>query len=193
MNNIKIIFIVVMLFCYSSLSTLQANPWKECVTKVMVIDNRTIKEIMHSDTVRNRHFYSYTVSDIYEYAKQIRQTLPPFDLNGEYTEPRWSNYQQFTKETDKLHKVAYDSFYPNCKGFSDKQLGINMKILCTNEGKVCCYEIISKASLLNVFTSEELIAIFDKISCFVYTTPLVKHPDEGYWYFSLGIYKSNIK
>lgn len=187
------IFTVVMLFCYSLSCTLQANSWKESVTKEMVVDNRTIKEILHSDTVRNRHFYSYTVSDIYEYAKQIRQRLPSFDLNGEYTEPRWSNYQQFTKETNKLHKVAYDSFYPNSKGFSDKQLGIDVKIMCTNEGKVCCYEMISKASLFNVFTDEELIAIFDKISSFVYTPPLVKHPDEGYWYFSLGIYKSNIK
>ena len=54
--------------------------------------------------------------------------------------------------------------------------------MCTNDGMVCCWEITADSSLLDIFTTEEIVLVFNKLSQFA-TMIYFKSPN-----YKVGLY-----
>lgn len=170
-----------------------ASSWKTKVLCEEIINDRKLTETLHYDTLRNRKLYYYKVSDIYYKVQTIRDSLPSFYNDGQYTEPRWIDYQLEKKETKELCRLAYNLFFPNSKKLSDLDMNITLKMLSTNDGMVYCWGIISRCSLLDVFTATDMVRFFDRLSQFKYTSPLVRHPEHSWHDFSFFVYQRFFK
>lgn len=185
--NLLSAFILIVL--YSINMNVYAGSWKTKVLCEEIINDRKLTETLHYDTLKHRKLYYYKVSDIYYKVQAIRDSLPSFYNDGQYTEPRWIDYQSEKKETKELCRLAYNLFFPNSKELSDLDMNIKLEMLSTNDGMVYCCGIISRCSLLDVFTAADLVRFFDRLSLFRYTSPLVKHPEHSWRDFSFFVYQ----
>lgn len=184
--------LALIVLCFTNIKV-YAGSWKTKVLCEETVNGRKFTETLHYDSIKNQKRYSYTILDVSEKVKSIKDSLYSFDNGGQYTEPRWMDYQLYKGETIDLCRLAYNVFFPNRKNLSDTQLNILLNFMCTNDGMVCCWEITADSSLLDIFTTEEIVLVFNKLSQFRYTSPLVRFPEKCWQNFSLFVYQRFIK
>ena len=133
--------------------------------------------------------YYYTINVYNEKARNIKNTKKAYDEVGLATTPAWTNDPLRRQEAKNLAQYCKDLFTNNKRRLSVKDMGIFVRTIIIDDGHVICTRIKSNVSLLNIFTTKELSDMFDKISSFRYSTPLVLSPKEGYYEADMCIWR----
>ena len=148
------------------------------------------KETVENRVVTERHileygFYVYTINEYDNKATEIRRKKTPYDVVTKY--PAWTNYPLHRQETDKLVKYCRSVFDNNKRPTVD-DMHISVGYILVDDGSVICTRIKSDICLFDLYTPKEISDMFDKISTFKYSTPLVLYPKEGYHEADMSIW-----
>ncbi|MDO4932645.1 MAG: hypothetical protein Q4E63_08400 [Prevotellaceae bacterium] len=150
------------------------------------------KENIGNRVVTERHvseygFYIYTINEYDDKAAEIRRKKRPYDVVT--TTPAWTNYPLYKQETDKFVEYCRSVFDGYHKGMTVKDMYIYIGHILVDDGTIICTRIKSDVCLFNLYTPREISAIFDNVSAYKYSTPLVLHPKEGYNEANMSIWK----
>lgn len=150
------------------------------------------KEAVGNRVVTERYvseydFYVYTINEYDDKAAAIRRNKKPYDVVT--TTPAWTNYPLYRQETDKFVEYCRTVFGNNKKGLTVKDMYIYIGHILVDDGSIICTRIKSDVCLFDLYTPKEISNMFDKISAYKYSTPLVLYPEEGYNETNMGIWK----
>ncbi|MDO4172774.1 MAG: hypothetical protein Q4E63_05335 [Prevotellaceae bacterium] len=172
-------YLCVGLFLVYSLCCFADEERKETV------GNRTVTE----RNISEYSFYVYTI-DVYENkAKNIKAIKKAYDEVGLATTPAWTNEPLRKQEAKKMAQFCENLFVNNKKGLTVKDMGIYIRTIIVDNGSVICTRIKSDVCLFDLYTPKEISDMFDKISTFKYSTPLVLNPKEGYYEADMCIWR----
>ena len=150
------------------------------------------KETVGDRVVTERHaseygFYVYTIDKYDDKAAGIKHKKIPFDAVTTY--PVWANRQLYKQETNAFVEYCRSVFGKNKKNLTAEDMYIYIKYILVDDGSIICTRIKSDFCLFDLYTPKEISDMFDKISTYRYSTPLVLNPKEGYHEADLCIWK----
>ena len=137
-------------------------------------ENRIIIEDSHLDY----GLYSYKVKDITEKIDSIKHTKLPFSDSAKY--PVWADPLGIKQVFKDATQHAKNCFAKNHNGIIPEEIVNSAYILIDDNGSVFCEIIWAKTCLFDIYSSEELISIFDEIGTFTFPTPVVARPKTGF-------------
>lgn len=171
--------IFIQIICISILSlplSLHGKEW-QTESRSMHYNGRVLNEFCHISS-NGDIFYSYTVNDISNRIDSIKETKRDVMSITKY--PIWHDHVR-TRREQKENTFLCHSYFTH----SDNYV-FDIKVLIDDTGKVLCYKILSKESLIISYSTEELMTLFDKISRIRFSVPVFKIPESnGYCLFSL--------
>ena len=147
-------------------------------TKIVKYMNRSIIERHCVSTDNN--LYIYSVADLNEKIEKIKKTKMPFDYYTNSAYPKWNDYLLFNKECKEYTQLVKSYFSKNKKGISPTEILLSFYVLLNDDGITICKQINSEVDLFNIFSTKEILDIFDKIGTYKYKTPVVSSPSKGY-------------
>lgn len=154
------------------------NIYGEGVTneiKTVNYNGRIIKENHLMSKIGD--IYIYEVDNLVSQKDSIQKNKSPFRLDTKYT--IW--YDQILMHNQKnAHKLFALNQFEKKGNESATNLITGIDIILDDTGFVICYDICSKESLLDLYTAEDILNIFDSIGTFRYTVPIVRVPQTGY-------------
>lgn len=163
------------LFLFSSLCCFADDYRKETVGDRVVTERRT----------QRYSFYLYTIDKYDSKMSDVKSKKKPYIAFT--TVPAWTNYPLHRQETDKLVEYCRSVFDNNKRPTVD-DMHISVGYILVDDGSVICTRIKSDVCLFDLYTPKEISDMFDKISTFKYSTPLVLYPKEGYHEADMSIW-----
>lgn len=167
----------VTIFAFIDVQQARCETWISVTVDSVSVGNETLIGILNSSP-KGRFFYSYYIKSLKEKRDSIHKKKSPFDLY--YTTPLYRDYPLFLEEFRKNNDYVIALFENNNKGYTDKQMKLDIYLIIDEDGTSFCHEIVSRIRLTDVFTASELIEKIRQVGSCRYTTPLVTQPKHGY-------------
>ena len=154
-------------------------------TMVVKYSGRSITERHYVTTDNN--LYIYSVADLNEKIEKIKKAKMPFDYCANSAYPKWNDYLLFNKECKEYVQLVRSYFSKNKKGISPTEILLSFYVMLNDDGSTICKQINSEVNLFDMFSTKEILDIFDKIGTYKFTTPVVSSPSKGYCVLPLMI------
>jgi len=159
-----------------------------------VISDETIIVKYMDRNIIERHYvttdnnlYIYSVADLNEKIEKIKKAKMPFDYCTNSAYPKWNDYLLFNKECKEYVQLVRSYFSKNKKGISPTEILLSFYVMLNDDGSTICKQINSEVNLFDMFSTKEILDIFDKIGTYKFTTPVVSSPSKGYCVLPLMI------
>ncbi len=169
----KHFFILMLLILNVSFITAQTHG-SQGNSDTREYNGRTIKERYHP----KYKFYYYSVADINARTKEIEKQKTEFEIVTK--KPLWAKKEKVYGIFDDIKIQAIQSLARNDNSNYPHEFILEFDILIDDNGDVYCTNIVSKKRLFDVYSNEELLAVFDEIGSFKFPTPVVTSPETGY-------------
>ena len=138
----------------------------------IVIEQRTINKFTNEES------WYYSVQDITSKIENIRNTKDDVVVITKY--PMWYDQSRIREEYRNHGAFILKQFAKIGSKEKIKQSIILIDFLLDDAGVTLCNKISSKQCLFNVYSTKELLEIFDNICTYRYTTPIFRSPKTGY-------------
>lgn len=136
----------------------------------------------------NYELYVYSVNIISEKVDREKALNPSLLPDGQLY-PDWMNRSVFNADVlcFKEHLITcFSTKKENVTYNTDHRL-ISCKILINNEGECQLYEITSQFPLFDFYSATEIKNLFEEVSIFRFSSPIMKSPSRGYLAWSLPL------
>jgi len=143
-------------------------------------NGRVLVEIHHSYEFGK--YYHYSINDITAQIAEIKRTKKSFDSEGIFY-PAPNNYLMAKNELKRFHHLVDSLFMENNQQLTISEIKPRAYLLVDNNGNVYCKDIQTLISLRDIFTSEQILNIFDTLCNFKFTAPVLAsppHPEDCY-------------
>lgn len=165
--------VICLLLCMLNMSLLCVAQSKYTY-KTYKVNSRTITEKISSSG-----WLYYTIDEFTGKTEQIKKSRIPYVFNFEPAYPIWHSEKRFLMDARSLVLFCQKIFDGYKKKKTAEEMSVSVQAILTEDGKVLCSGLSSKIRLLDYFTANEISEIFDKVSEFKFTTPLMSISEKG--------------
>ena len=148
--------------------------------------DKGVKEIHVNNS--NYELYVYSIDSISEKVDQEKALNPSLLPDGQLY-PNWMNRSVFNADVLNFKEYLITCFSTkkeNVNYNTDHRL-ISCKILINNEGECQLYEITSQFPLFDFYSATEIKKLFEEVSTFRFSSPIMKSPSKGYIGWSIPL------